>query len=57
MRRHWMILTALLLLSASQTACEIDLTGAGEVMCGAVASGTRHFPNEQPKANECSAKR
>ncbi len=56
MRRRWMILTALLL-ATSQTACEIDLTGVGEILCGAVASGTRHFPNEQPKANECSAKR
>ena len=57
-RRQWMLLvTALLLLTASQTACTIDMTGVGEVLCGAVASGTRHFPKEQPKANECSTKR
>jgi len=52
-----MILTAFLLLTASQTACDIDLTGVREIMCGVVSSGTRHFPNERPKANECSAKR
>ena len=58
MRRHWTIfVVTLALVCTSQTGCKLDMTGIGEVLCGAVASGTRHFPNEQPKANECSTKR
>ncbi len=57
MRTRWMtIVLALAALAGSQTACEMDLTGVGEAMCAMVASGTRHFPNEQPKAGECSSR-